>query len=53
MNPQDWQYHVVHAAASDKNSKVGAVAMIVVGLFFTPFMIGIPILIMGIYRLCK
>lgn len=48
-----WQTHVLHAAAHDKNSKVAAVALIVMGLFFTPFMIGIPILLLGLYRLFK
>ena len=30
-----WQQHVIHAAAHDKDSKVGAVVLIVMGIFFT------------------
>jgi hypothetical protein len=44
---------MIHAAAHDKNSKLAAVVLIVMGLFFTPFMIGIPVLILGVYRLFK
>jgi hypothetical protein len=48
-----WQHHVIHTAAHDKESKLGAVILVVMGLFFTPFMIGIPILLVGLYRLFK
>lgn len=48
----NWQHHVIHAAAHEE-SKFGAVIMIVMGLFFTPFLIGIPVLLFGLYRLCK
>jgi hypothetical protein len=49
----DWQTQVIHAAAHDKESKLGAVIMIVMGFFFTPLLIGIPVMLIGIYRLCK
>lgn len=46
--------HVVHAAAhaKGKEGKFGAVVLIVVGIFFTPMLIGIPILLVGIAKLC-
>lgn len=47
-----WQTHVVHKAVHE-NSKLAAVVLIVMGLFFTPFFIGIPILLLGLYRLFK
>jgi hypothetical protein len=47
----NWQMQVVHAAGHEKESKLAAVVLIVMGLFFTPFMIGIPLLLIGIYRL--
>jgi hypothetical protein len=49
----DWQRHVIHAAAHDKDSKLGAIVLIVMGFFFTPMLIGIPIMLFGFYRLCK
>lgn len=49
----NWQHHLIHAAAHDKDSKLAAVVLIVMGLFFTPFLIGIPILLIGLYRLFK
>lgn len=48
-----WQHHLIHSAAHEKDSKLAAVVLIVMGLFFTPFLIGFPILFLGIYRLCK
>lgn len=48
-----WQHHLLHKAAHEENSKLAAVVMIVMGLFFTPFLIGIPVLLLGIYRLFK
>jgi hypothetical protein len=48
-----WQHHMIHTAAHEKESKLAAVVLIVMGLFFTPFLLGIPVLLFGIYRLCK
>jgi hypothetical protein len=48
-----WQHHLIHAAAHHKESKAGAVVLIVMGFFFTPFLIGIPLMIIGFHRLCK
>lgn len=43
--------HVIHAASH--SGKGGAIVLIIVGLFFTPWLIGIPILIWGIAKLCS
>jgi len=45
--------HGVHHAAhaKGKDSKVAGVFLIVVGLFFAPMLIGIPILIFGLVKL--
>jgi hypothetical protein len=53
MSADHWQDHLLHTAAHHEDSKVAAVVLIVMGLFFTPFLIGIPILIMGVHRLFK
>lgn len=50
---QDWSHHAVHAALHEKDSKLAAVVLIVVGFAFTPLLIGIPIMLIGIYRLFK
>lgn len=48
----DWVHHAVHAAAHEKkNPKLAGVILIVIGVFFTPFLIGIPIMIYGFYKL--
>lgn len=49
----NWQMEVVHAAGHEKDSKLAAVVLIVMGLFFTPFLIGIPLLLIGFHRLCR
>jgi hypothetical protein len=50
----DWIRHAVHAAGHEKeNPKMAAVALIIIGLFFAPWIFGIPILIYGIYKLCN
>lgn len=47
-----WVHHAVHVAAHEKKDpKAAGVALIVVGLFFTPWIVGIPILIYGICKL--
>jgi hypothetical protein len=44
--------HVIHGAWHDKKSpRFSGVILIVIGLFLTPWLIGIPILLMGIYKL--
>lgn len=49
-----WIHHAVHAAAHDKeHPKLSGVILIIIGLFLTPWMIGIPILIYGFYKLCR
>ena len=48
-----WQHHVIHAAAHEKESKLGAVVLIVMGFFFVPMGIGIPIMLFGVWRLFK
>jgi hypothetical protein len=47
-------HHVLHAAAHDKkNPKLAGVVLIFIGLFLTPWLIGIPIVIYGICKLAK
>jgi len=44
--------HFVHGAWHEKkHPRLGGVVLIVIGLFLTPWLIGIPILGMGIYKL--
>jgi hypothetical protein len=50
-NHNHW-FHLAHAATHDK-SKGGAFVLIIVGFFMAPMLIGIPLLIMGVYRLFK
>jgi hypothetical protein len=54
MSHQWWQhaFHAAHKGEKD-NSKLAAVVYIVVGFFFAPMLIGIPLLIYGVYKLCK
>ena len=44
--------HAIRKARED-NSKTGDIVLIVIGLFFTPFLIGIPIALWGLIRLLK
>ena len=44
--------HGTHLAAHD-NSKAGAVGLIVIGGVLAPALIGVPIMLFGIYRLFK
>jgi len=44
--------HLAHVATHDK-SKGGAYGLIIVGFFMAPMLIGIPLMIMGFYRLFK
>ena len=46
--------HATHAAVHEKeHPKLAGVALIIIGLFLTPFMlIGLPIVGYGIYKLC-
>jgi hypothetical protein len=45
-----WWMHGAHAAAHSKG-KGGAIALIVIGFFFAPMLIGIPLLIWGLIKL--
>ena len=49
-----WWVHAVHAAGHEKkDSKLAALILIVIGFFFAPMLIGIPIMIWGFYKLLK
>jgi hypothetical protein len=44
--------HAVHAAAHEKkNPKFAGVMLIIIGLCFTPWLIGIPIVFIGFRKL--
>jgi hypothetical protein len=44
--------HLIHGAMHEKDHpKLAGVMLIIVGLFLTPFVIGIPILLLGMYKL--
>jgi len=46
--------HIVHGAMHEKqNPKLAGVVLVVIGLFLTPILIGIPILLLGIYKLSQ
>jgi len=46
--------HVIHRAAHEKeHPRVAGLVLCVIGLFLTPWLIGIPILMLGIYKLFK
>lgn len=49
----NWWHHLLHGAHRGEHSspKTAAVIYIVVGVFLAPMLIGIPILIYGIYKL--
>ncbi len=53
MSHQWW--HLLHGArhGEHKSPKLAAFVYIIVGFFFAPMLIGIPILLYGIYLLCK
>ena len=45
---------LVHKAIEEKkHPKIAGIILIVVGLFLTPWLIGLPILGLGIYKLCE
>jgi hypothetical protein len=50
-----WWHHALHAARHNehKNAKASAVVYIVIGFFFAPMLIGIPIMLYGFYKLSK
>ena len=54
MSNHPW-HHAIHAAhnSEGKSPVLASIVYIVVGLFFAPALIGIPILIYGIYKLVK
>ncbi len=44
--------HVIHGAMEEKkHPKLAGITLIVIGLFLTPWIIGLPILGYGIYKL--
>ena len=46
--------HLIHGAMEEKESpKLGGLVLVIVGVILTPFIVGIPILLMGIYKLSK
>jgi hypothetical protein len=48
----DWVHHTIHAAVKEKkNPKLAGVTLIVIGMCFTPWLVGIPIVIYGFYKL--
>lgn len=51
MSDNHWIHIASHAMHSE--SKTGAVALIVIGFFFAPLLIGIPIMIIGFVKLFK
>lgn len=54
MSQSQWVQGAVRAAVNDKeHPKLSAVMLIIIGLFFTPWLIGIPILIFGCWKLCR
>jgi hypothetical protein len=46
----NWFHVAAHAAHDKKNPKLSGVVLIIIGLFLAPWLIGIPILIYGIYK---
>jgi hypothetical protein len=49
-----WVNHLVHAAAHEKKApKLGGLVLIVVGLFLTPVLIGIPLVIAGAVKMSR
>ena len=49
----NWWLHGAHHAAhaKGKESKLGGIILIVIGIFFAPMLIGIPIMIFGFVKL--
>jgi hypothetical protein len=45
--------HQAHRASHEGSHKTAGVIYIIVGLFMAPFLIGIPLMIYGIYKLAK
>jgi hypothetical protein len=46
--------HLIHGAMHEKkHPKIAGMMLIIVGIFLTPWLIGIPILILGIYKLSQ
>lgn len=47
----NWLHYAAHAAHDKKNPKLSGVVLIVIGLCLAPFIIGIPIMAWGFYKL--
>ncbi|MEM7205319.1 MAG: hypothetical protein AAF628_34000 [Planctomycetota bacterium] len=55
MSHHPW-FHLVHGAAHEAqrgNSKVAGVMFIIIGFFTAPMLIGIPIMLLGLWKLCR
>lgn len=55
MSNHHWAHalHAAHRESERGNHKGAAWIYIIVGLFMTPILIGIPIMIYGFYKLAK
>lgn len=55
MRHHQWIHllHKAHEVSKGGNSKVAAVAYIVIGFCMAPILVGIPIMIYGFYKLAK
>jgi hypothetical protein len=52
--PAHWWYHAVQQAAHEKeHTKVAGVILIIFGFFTAPLLIGIPIMLLGFYKLLR
>jgi hypothetical protein len=45
--------HAAHRASHQGSHKAAGVIYLIVGFFMAPFLIGIPIMIYGVYKLTK
>jgi hypothetical protein len=48
-----WLQHAVHASHEKDHPKLAGMMLCFIGLFLAPWLIGIPILIYGIYKLAS
>ncbi len=53
MSPHHVSHLVRHAMQEKKHPKFAGLVLVVVGLFLAPWLIGIPIVLMGIYKLTR
>ena len=50
MNPQMW---LAASRAAQSEGKGAAVALLVIGFFLAPLLIGLPLMLLGAYKLAK